>query len=146
MQIVPVAVQETYDLRQRVLRNHLEGAPAAAPSDELPGTLHLGARIGGRLVGVVTMFAEAPPGREDVTAMRFRFMAVEPAFQGRGIGRALMADVITRTRAAGAHFVWANGRDTALEFYRRLGFAVVGDAFCDSTSGLSHHVVLLPLT
>lgn len=146
MQIVPVALQETYDLRRRVLRNHLEGAPAGAPTDELPGTLHLGASLDGRLVGVVTLFVEPAPGRGDVAAMRFRFMAVDPAFQGRGVGRALMAGVIGRARAAGARILWANGRDTALDFYRRLGFSVVGESFCDSTSGLPHHLVLLALT
>lgn len=133
----------TQDLRARVLRNHLPGAPARAPSDDLATTWHLGAFRAGRLVGVVTGFPEEAPGHAGVPAERFRFMAVEPAEQGTGVGRELMAAVIERARRRGVRVLWAHGRDTALDFYTRFGFHVVGDAFTDSQ--LPHHVVLLEL-
>ena len=102
--------------------------------------LHLG-----RLVGVVTAFAEDAPGHPGVPAQRFRFMAVEPSEQGGGAGRALMTEVVARARTRGNRLLWANGRDTALDFYTRLGFNVVGEGFTDRTSQLPHHLVLLEL-
>jgi GNAT superfamily N-acetyltransferase len=135
----------TKDLRARVLRNHLPGAPAHASSDERPDTWHLGAFRGDSIVGVVTVFPEAAPSHPGVPAQRFRFMAVEPAEQGGGAGTALMREVMARARARGDRLLWANGRDTALDFYVRLGFEVVGDSFTDSTSKLPHHVVVLAL-
>ncbi len=138
-----VELAATKDLRARVLRNHVPGAPAHAPSDDLPDTWHLGAFRAGRLVGVITGFPEEAPGHPGVPAERFRFMAVEPAEQGTGVGTALMAAMMERARRGGVRVLWAHGRDTALDFYTRLGFQVVGDAFTDSQ--LPHHVVLLEL-
>lgn len=146
----PLAVRDlsldaATDLRTRVLRNHLPRVPATAPSDALPGAWHLGAYRDGRLVGVVSGFAEDAPDQSGVPAQRFRFMAVEPSDQGRGVGAALMREVIARARARGDRLLWANGRDTALAFYARLGFDVIGESFTDSTSQLPHHVVILSL-
>jgi GNAT superfamily N-acetyltransferase len=145
IEVRDVPLGETIDLRGRVLRGHLPGVPARAASDDCPGTWHLGAFRGGRLAGVVTGFAQEAPGRPGLGAQRFRFMAVEPAEQGRGVGTALMAEVIARARSRGDRLLWANGRDTALDFYTGLGFDVVGDSFDDAISHLPHHVVVLEL-
>lgn len=138
-----VQLDQIIDLRTRVLRAHMPGTLAVAPGDNAPGTWHLGAFSDDRLIGVITGFAEEAPGHPGVSAERFRFMAVEPADQGSGAGRALIDEVVARARTRGTRLLWANGRDTALDFYRRLGFDVVGDLFFDSTSGLPHHVVML---
>lgn len=145
IEVREVDLAATRDLRARVLRNHLPGLPSEAASDRLPGTWHLGAFRGDRLVGVVTGCPEDAPGHPGVPAQRFRFMAVEPSEQGGGAGRALMGEVIQRARSRGDRLLWANGRDTALDFYTRLGFRVVGEGFTDTTSRLPHHVVLLEL-
>jgi GNAT superfamily N-acetyltransferase len=140
-----VELADITDLRARVLRSHMPGSPPTAPSDDNPDTWHLGAFRGDRLVGVVTAFAQEAPGHPSVAAYRFRFMAVEPSEQGTGAGTALMEELATQARARGGRLLWANGRDTALDFYARLGFAVVGEGFSDATSHLPHHVVTLEL-
>lgn len=145
VEVRDIELAATRDLRARVLRSHLPGAPAHAASGDLPDTWHLGAFRGDRLVGVVTVFPQEAPGHPDVAAQRFRFMAVEPSEQGRGAGTALINEVIARARARGDRVLWANGRDTALDFYVRLGFEVVGESFTDATSHLPHHVVVLGL-
>ncbi len=145
VEVRDIDLAATMDLRKRVLRSHLPEAPASSPRDPLPGTWHLGAFRDGRLVGVISGFAEDAPGHPDVRAQRFRFMAVEPDEQGTGVGAALLSEVIARARARADSLVWANGRDTALPFYARLGFEVVEEGFDDSISQLPHHVVLLTL-
>lgn len=140
-----VELAATLDLRSRVLRGHLPGLPAVAASDDDPDTWHLGAFRDGRLVGVMTGFTQAAPGHPAVPAERFRFMAVDPVAQGSGVGRALLDEAVSLARARGARLLWANGRDTALGFYTRLGFEVVGDGFDDATSQLPHHVVIRAL-
>ena len=142
VEVRDVTLREITGLRARVLRSHMPGTPATAPSDELPDAWHLGAFRGDRLVATVTAFAEDAPDHPGVPAQRFRFMAVEPSEQGRGTGRALMGAVVEEARARGATLLWANGRDSALDFYIRTGFTVVGDGFTDATSGLPHHVVI----
>jgi GNAT superfamily N-acetyltransferase len=145
VEVRDIDLAATMDLRKRVLRSHLPDAPATSAHDALPGTWHLGAFRDGRLVGVISGFAEDAPGRPGVPAQRFRFMAVDPEEQGTGVGAAILGEVIARARAHGDSLLWANGRDTALAFYVRLGFEVVGDGFENTTSRLPHHVVLLTL-
>jgi GNAT superfamily N-acetyltransferase len=140
-----IALEATTDLRVRVLRSHLPEASATSAQDALPGTWHLGAFRDHRLVGVVSGFPEEAPGHPGVPAQRFRFMAVEPAEQGSGVGAALLGEVVARARDRGDRLLWANGRDTALRFYSRLGFETVGEGFDDSISKLPHHVVILAL-
>jgi ribosomal protein S18 acetylase RimI-like enzyme len=69
-------------------------------------------------------------------------MAVDPAQRGRGVGAVLLDAGLRRVIAEGADVVWANARDTALAFYRRHGFAVAGDGFVDTTTGLPHHRIV----
>ena len=53
-----------------------------------------------------------------------------------------MRAVVDAARNRGAEVLWANGRDTALGFYERIGFRVDGDGFVDDEMHLEHHVVL----
>jgi GNAT superfamily N-acetyltransferase len=145
IEVRDIEVEATTDLRRRVLRGHLPDAPATSERDASPGTWHLGAFRDRRLVGVVSGYAEEAPGHPGIPAQRFRFMAVEPDEQGSGVGAALLGVVIARAREGGDSLVWANGRDTALRFYSKLGFEVVDDGFDDSISKLPHHVIVLTL-
>ncbi|MBJ7608424.1 MAG: GNAT family N-acetyltransferase [Candidatus Dormibacteraeota bacterium] len=145
VEIRDVDLEATLDLRTRVLRSHIPTVAASSPEDHLPQTWHLGAFRDGRLVGVISGFPQEQGARPGAPAERFRFMAVELAEQGRGAGRALLAEVTARARHRGTRLLWANARDSALDFYRRLGFEVVGEGFSDSVSGLPHHVVVLEL-
>jgi len=67
-------------------------------------------------------------------------LAVLPAWQGRGIGAALVADMIERCRQAGACDVSVNTQDSnaaSLALYQRLGF---------QRNGVSYPVYQLSLT
>ncbi|PTM57641.1 GNAT family N-acetyltransferase [Desmospora activa] len=54
---------------------------------------------------------------------------VDPAFQGKGVGSALMADLLERAREAGHHAVLAGitgGNGGSVRLHRRFGFREVG--------------------
>lgn len=126
---------DTLALRGRVLR---DGQPHEGfPEDDWPDTFHVLAREDGEVVGVATFIP-----RED--GWQLRGMAVAPEVQGRGVGRALLEVAYERLRSLGAARAWANGRDTALGFYERLGWRVVGDGFT-MASGVAHHRIELDL-
>lgn len=98
------------DLRRSVLRDGRVDLPASYPFDGEPSSLHLGVTApDGTVVGGVTV-------------------VVDPAVQGRGIGRCLVAAVLERAEEAGLD-VWAAARVGALEFYTGLGFAPRGDVY-----------------
>jgi predicted N-acetyltransferase YhbS len=136
----------THELRRRVLR---AGDPASVvefDGDRDPGAFHLGAFDDtAGLVGVVTFLPNRWDERPGDAAFQLRGMAVDPAEQGAGIGRALLAAGLDRARAEGAQVVWAKGRDAVLGFYERLGWKVVGDGFVYGPMNLPHHVVVTEL-
>jgi GNAT superfamily N-acetyltransferase len=144
VEIEHISAADTYDLRARVLRDG-DFAAAHVPEDDLPGAWHLGARCSGTLAGVASFYPRSSPLATDATAVQLRFMAVEPAMHGHGIGRELLDHVVRELREKNMRILWANGRDTALGFYTRLGFTVVGDGFIHEP-GLPHHLITLGLS
>jgi predicted N-acetyltransferase YhbS len=124
--LAEVAPGRLVPLRRSVLRDGRTDLPASYPSDDDASTLHLAAiDPDGEVVGGVTVVVDPLPG---AATLRLGLMAVDPAHQGRGIGRALVTSV--QDRAAGAGLaVWAASRVSALPFYGRLGFRPRGDTY-----------------
>lgn len=133
-----------YGLRRLVLRDGRPDAEVAFPEDDVEGAFHLAAHDErGSIVGVVTLSPEASSHRPDArNPWRLRGMAVDPSRQGQGVGRALLEAALAQLRAMGADALWANGRDTALGFYRQHGWTVLDDAFVTDDTRLPHHVVV----
>ncbi len=95
----------------------------------LPETIVLGAFDGGAPLGCVTYVASSTsPMAEDVAEgdASFRMLGVDPATQGRGVGRTLVEWCIGRARSDGRlglamhTTVWMTG---AHRLYEKLGFA-----------------------
>ena len=57
-----------------------------------------------------------------------RFMAVDPAARGRGLGSAILEEFERKARAAGATSIILNARSDAQRFYAGHGFVVLGAA------------------
>jgi GNAT superfamily N-acetyltransferase len=51
---------------------------------------------------------------------------VDPAFQGRGVGAALMGALLSECRARGLHRIGLDADPNAEAIYRKLGFLTVG--------------------
>jgi len=76
-------------------------------------------------------------GREAQVA----WVAVRAADRGTGIGLAIMEAIIERAFEESAGYVMLNAQTHAIEFYRRLGFEVVGTEFF--MGGIGHFVMML---
>ena len=132
-----VAAEVTHALRRSVLRPG--GGDVSWTGDEDPTTIHLAARTGDRVVGIVRFSPAACPWRPDARApWQLRGMATDPAGRGSGAGRALLVDGLARVADRGGDLVWCNARTTAAAFYERFGFAVVTEPF--DTPGIGPHV------
>jgi GNAT superfamily N-acetyltransferase len=138
-----ITAEETHDLRLRVLRRHLAEPEVDYPADRQPGSFHLGVRAGGTVLAIASFSLEPAPGLPDVPAARLRGMAVDPAHQRRGLGRALIDEARGRLSTEGVELIWANARASALDFYRAQGFEAQGDEFM--SLDLPHRVVVLRL-
>ena len=121
MTIQPITATQTYALRHAVL---WPGRPLAYVQlpDDAAGQ-HFGAFERHELVAVISLFV-SPDG-----AARFRKFATSPAWQGRGIGSALLRHVIGAARAQGARSLWCDARHHTLPFYQRFGLLPEGAIF-----------------
>lgn len=77
------------------------------------------AELNGRLAGMIALAS-----RNGVAELE-DFM-VEPAFQGHGVGTALMATLFTEARTRGLTHVGLDADPNAEPIYRKLGFKTVG--------------------
>ena len=119
--IQPIDAAQTYALRHAVLWPDKPLAYVQLPEDA--AGQHFGAFVEGALVAVISLFI----GADGVA--RFRKFATEPAWQGRGLGTALLRHVIAQAQAQGASQLWCDARQRALPFYQRFGLAPVGEVF-----------------
>ena len=140
MRVVEVEAERTRELRARVLRPGQRADEVHFATDDIPGTFHLAAEDDeGAVIGIVSFVP-----RED--GWQLRSMAVDPAHEGRGIGRLLVEDGVARLRARGEERLWCNARDPAIGFYQALGWRICGPGFVDAELGIPHHPMELPLS
>ncbi|MCC7435882.1 MAG: GNAT family N-acetyltransferase [Methanoregulaceae archaeon] len=65
--------------------------------------------------------------------IKMRQVAVRPDHQGQGLGRILVEFSETTARARGFTRMVLNARDTAVDFYLRLGYTIEGEPFTEVT-------------
>lgn len=130
------AATEIIPLRGAILRPGRPLADSHYTGDYAPDTLHGGAFLDNSCIGAGTFLRE-PLDNHD--AYRLRGMAVEPAYQQRGIGRSLLEFLVERASEKGVHFFWCNARAPAIPFYRCLGWQIVGEPFDIPEAGGTHY-------
>ena len=101
------------------------------------GDYHIGAFREGALVGCLIL---TPVGNENI---KMRQVAVKEADQGLGIGSRLVAYSEGFAGAKGYSRIVLAARKTAVGFYERLGYGVIGDAFIEV--GIPHFVMMKDL-
>ena len=137
-----ISASQTHALRHEVLRPGTTLPHLFFPGDDDAATAHFGAFLE-ELVGVASIYENAMPG-ELGRAMQLRGMAVSPAVQKQGVGRALIAACVEEAQRRGAKVFWCNARTKALGFYETLGFEPRGDEFEIPDAG-PHFVCVLKL-
>ena len=129
-----VPVERILPLRHAVLRAGLPFDAARFDGDDEPDALHLAALHDGDVIGCATLISRP---LDDAPARQLRGMATDPAWRGRGAGRALLEEV---HRHAGTATLWCNARLPAVPFYQRLGWRIISDRFDVPTAGPHHRM------
>ena len=132
---IEITAADTHALRRRVLRDNQIAARLEWDGDHDPRTFHLGIRDRSGTVVAISTWLGQPP------VTQIRGMATDPELAGGGLGSGLLAAGIERCRSRGDTVVWANARVTAISFYERAGFTVVGAVFETADTGLPHQMV-----
>ena len=114
-------------LRDSILRKplglHFQTEELNAESD----SRHVACYRGDRLVGCLVL---RPITGADV---QMRQVAVAAELQGQGIGTALVEFAEALARNVGYRRIVLHARETAVPFYRELGYSSVGDGFKEVT-------------
>lgn len=119
--------RETVALRFRILREPLGLTLSPEQLARESNDLHLAAYREGLVVACLIL-TPLEDGR-----IKMRQVAVEGRLQGHGIGRALVERAEDVARERGHSRMVLSARDTAVEFYGRLGYEGVGEPFEEVT-------------
>jgi ribosomal protein S18 acetylase RimI-like enzyme len=125
-----VPAEETFPLRQAVLRPHQRVEELAQPDDGDPDAGSFAAvDEAGQVVGTGIVRRRPPPWSADQPGWQVRGMAVDPGCRGQGIGSALLRVILDHIAHHGGGRAWCNARVPARGLYERAGFAAVGEPF-----------------
>ncbi|MEQ1850651.1 MAG: GNAT family N-acetyltransferase [Chthoniobacteraceae bacterium] len=131
-----ISAADTVVIRWPVLRPGFPRETAVFDGDDATTTLHLGAFDGAKLVGVASIYLAACPAKPDASpAFQLRGMATLPEIRGAGFGKALLDACVAAALEEGATLLWCNARTGAVPFYRKNGWATLGDEFDIPTVG-----------
>lgn len=124
--------EKAVELRRLVLRKPLgldftEHQLKAEAAD-----IHLSAWDNGELVGCVVL-TPTDEIKNCVKVVKLRQMAVDPNVQRKGIGKRLISFAERVAVARGSGIITLHARATAVPFYERLGYCVVGEPFEEVT-------------
>jgi GNAT superfamily N-acetyltransferase len=121
---------EYYRLRYERLRKPLGQPPGSERDDPAePSSMHVVAKVDGRVVGAGCWAIGLRPGDDAGSRrmfVRFRQLAVDPDYEGRGIGSAITHHVEERSRALGAVEVVGNVRAVNVGYFRKHGWVEQG--------------------
>lgn len=138
--ILRITAEQAQPLRHAVLRPHQTLAHCVYQGDEEPQSAHFGVVLEGKIVGVASIYNQREDGTPDPFSWRLRGMANREDVRGRGYGLALIEACVRHATDQGGLRLWCNARTTAVGFYQRAGFEVVGEEF--DLPGLGPHRVL----
>lgn len=124
MEIRKIDWQQAIPLRHKVLWPtkpaefcHVDGDASA---------YHIGAFVDDQLVSVASMYP-------DGSCVRLRKFATDQAYQGRGIGSAVLTQLLLEAKQRQFSVFWCDARESATQFYARFGMKIEGDKFYKSS-------------
>jgi ribosomal protein S18 acetylase RimI-like enzyme len=92
---------------------------------------------------------EPPSGVEGDRPVEIGRFYIDPAYQGRGVGAALMEDCFDDAGTRGADVIWLQvwkEAPWAIGFYARMGFTVVGSTLFHFGEQIGHdHIMARPI-
>jgi len=143
IELKQIKVEETYKIRKEELRKNMDlSSQFAGDFDE--GTFHLGLYKDKDLVSIVSFTLS---NYKDFSGIQYqlRGMATKETFQGKGMGKKLVEYALEVLKNKNADVVWCHSRITAMEFYLKMEFEIIGEEFDIPPIG-KHHVMFKELT
>ena len=129
IKISEITAEQTYPIRQTVLRQNEPLEKCIYPFDTDDSTLHFGLFESDLLVGIISIFETKKELFVDDKQYQIRGMAVLENHQKKGYGGALVRHAVSQLQKEKNFLVWFNARIIAVGFYEKLNFEKIGDLF-----------------
>lgn len=140
--ILQLAAEETYLIRQQILRPGRPANECMFEGDTEKSTLHLGVFIAEKLVGVASYMKNNNTLFTTPVQFQLRGMAILPEYRQQKLGEALLlAGEKILKKDHHSLLLWFNARETAVDFYRKYGYKTKGDLFM--VPNVCKHIVML---
>ncbi|MGI0107538.1 GNAT family N-acetyltransferase [Salinimicrobium sp. WS361] len=125
-----ISAEETYKVRQEVLRPGRPLKECFFEGDLEEDTIHLGFFEEEQVVAVATFAARKNAIFETPIQYQLRGMAVLPSHRNQKLGEKLLhkGEEVLKSRNPNT-LLWFNARETAVEFYKKYGYSTTGPAF-----------------
>jgi ribosomal protein S18 acetylase RimI-like enzyme len=127
--IKKITSQETFPVRQPVLRPGKPVESCIFEGDDLPTTAHFGIYDENTIIGCLSVFKYPNAFFASQDAFQIRGMAVLPSHQKKGLGEKLMEAAEDYIKQQNGRTIWFNAREIAVGFYKKLGYAIEGEPF-----------------
>ena len=129
MEIKKITAFETIIVRHPVLRPGRPIESCHFDGDDLLTTSHFGLYFENQLAGVISEFKVQNKLFSEENQYQIRGMAVLSEFQKKGFGEALLEYCENEIRLKSGNLIWFNARKTAIGFYEKSGYGILGDSF-----------------
>jgi GNAT superfamily N-acetyltransferase len=127
--IQEIPATTTYAVRQPVLRVGKPIESCHFDGDELASTHHFGCFVEGQLVGGISLFEAENATFTKQKSFQIRGMAVLDSYQKQSIGEALVNEAESFCVTEKATLIWFNARTSAVGFYQKMGYEIIGSEF-----------------
>lgn len=127
--IKQISYEQTYPVRQVVLRPGKPLETCFFKDDELQTTFHFGLFYQEKLTGIISIFKNNNSLFSQTDQYQIRGMAVLPEYQKSGFGKQLVVYSEIFLRNKSILLVWFNAREIAVDFYKKSGYQVIGKTF-----------------
>lgn len=130
MKICSIQADQTYEVRQQVLRPGRDPEECKFAGDLEENTLHLGVLKDDNIIGVASFMKNSHPSFSEENQFQLRGMAVLDSYKKTGLGRDLLLEGENLLKLKyGSLLLWFNARETALGFYKKFQYKKTGPLF-----------------
>jgi ribosomal protein S18 acetylase RimI-like enzyme len=129
VEINKVEAEKIRPLRHSELRKGQDYSTTSYLKDYEDGTFHMACIADYKIVTCATFYAQKSMKIKSNNAYRLRGMATDSQLQRKGYARNLMLESFKELKKRDCDMVWCNARLVAVNFYKSVGFKIIGELF-----------------
>ena len=140
LKINKVNAEEIRSLRHSELRKGQDFSTTSYLKDHQSDTFHMTCILIEEIVSCATFYPEKIIQIKFDNPYRLRGMATYNKFQRKGYAKNLMIEAFKELKKRDCDMLWCNARIVAVDFYKSVGFKVIGDLFNIKGIGLHYYM------